>query len=137
MLSRSKIEKFKIAWAKLLCGLIALLILNSSIDTPSNSDIMVWDGADFTEDLSYNDIESIYELLTEEILDLEDFVAEHDNDADDTEKNSKGPQQLLAILTEVYQLPVCRLPKPNYHNPKVSLLNNTLKKHVPPPDALV
>lgn len=51
---------------------MALHILNCSIDTPDAHPDYV------PEDLAYNDIESISELLLEQILGFENAVAEHD-----------------------------------------------------------
>lgn len=52
--------------------LMALHILNCSIDTPDAHPDYV------PEDLAYNDIESISELVLEQILGFENAVAEHD-----------------------------------------------------------
>jgi hypothetical protein len=58
--------------------LLAIYLLNFSIDTrDANPDHIA-------EDLSFNDIESMYEFFAEEILGIENAVAEHDeNDPDD------------------------------------------------------
>lgn len=42
---------------------------------------MKWNGHEYTEDLAFNDIESIYELVTECWMDMDDdFVPEQDDD---------------------------------------------------------
>jgi len=57
---------------------LALFIFNFSIDTP---DVF---GDDVAEDLSFNDIESITELVLEDILGIYNACPEHDeNDLDD------------------------------------------------------
>ncbi len=123
--------------SKLLCVLLALLVMNSSIDGPAASDKMRWNGDDYTEDLSFNEIETFYELITEEIMDLENFVPEHDNDADDTEKQNKSPQQLIAILPYQFQLKVQQYVKqysPYYiDNLQTAIAENS----TPPPDEIV
>jgi phosphate uptake regulator len=51
---------------------MAVHILNCSVDTPDAQPDSI------AEDLSYNDIESISELVLEQILGFEDAIAEHD-----------------------------------------------------------
>jgi hypothetical protein len=130
-------DKARLFCSKVLCGIVALLILNSSIDGPATSDIMRWDGNDYTEDLSYNEIETFYELITEGIMDMEDFVPEHDNDADDTEKQSKTPQQLIAIMPVIFQLPVRTYTMQRYPERIDGLLAGIEENHTPPPDAAI
>jgi hypothetical protein len=52
--------------------LMALHVLNCSIDTPDVNPDSV------PENLSYNDIESISELLIEEVMGFENAIAEHE-----------------------------------------------------------
>lgn len=66
-------------FSKALVALIALLVLNCSVDTAYDPVAMTWDGEEYVEDMSFNDIESIYELVTECWMDLEDFVPEQDD----------------------------------------------------------
>jgi len=57
---------------------MALHILNFSVDTPDLHPNYV------PEDLSYNDMESVVEILLEEVLEINNAIAEHDeNDTDD------------------------------------------------------
>ncbi len=56
---------------------IALHILNFSIDAP---DIL---NENISEDLSYNEIESFSELITESIFDIENAFAESDEQGDE------------------------------------------------------
>jgi len=59
---------FKILWLAM-----ALLIFNCSVDTPDPQSENV------PEDLSYNDMESVVEIVLEEVLDIENAIAEHDD----------------------------------------------------------
>lgn len=70
--------------SKIIVGIIAILVLNCSIEAPYPQIEKKWDGKDYVEDLSYNDIESIYELVTECWMDMDNHVPE-DNDDDDNE----------------------------------------------------
>lgn len=70
---------WKQRFSKALVGLIALLVLNCSVDTAYDPVAMKWNGDEYVEDMSFNDIESIYELVTECWLDMEDFVPENDD----------------------------------------------------------
>src|SRR5690606_19106034 len=64
-----------------LCGLMALYLLNISVDTvdayPNRA----------AEDLSFNDQESIVEIVVEKVLGFEDAIEEHDDP--DTENHTK------------------------------------------------
>lgn len=60
------------AFAKCFWILLALHILNISIDAPDRH-------ADYyAEDLSYNDIESIVEFILESVLGIDNAIAEYD-----------------------------------------------------------
>lgn len=59
---------------KYLWGLLAFLIFNYSIDAP---DLY---GDSIPEDITYNDIESITELVLEIFIGIENAVPEHDED---------------------------------------------------------
>ena len=57
---------------------MAVHIFNCSVDTPDAQPDYVPEG------LTYNDIESVMEVLLEKVFDIQDAIAEHDeNDADD------------------------------------------------------
>ncbi|MDX1905040.1 MAG: hypothetical protein SFU27_12860, partial [Thermonemataceae bacterium] len=57
-------------------------ILNFSIDSPdSHSD-------DIPEDLSYNDIESFFEIFVENVLGYENAIEEHDEDDAETRSST-------------------------------------------------
>jgi hypothetical protein len=65
---------------KYLWLFLVFLIFNYSIDVPD------YYGDQVTEDLTYNDIESISELVLEVVLQIKDAVPEHDED--DPDENS-------------------------------------------------
>jgi hypothetical protein len=67
----------QIKWLKGLWLFFAFLIFNYSIDAPDPL------GDSFKEDLSVNDIESITELILEQVFDLDNIVLEHDEDDPD------------------------------------------------------
>lgn len=62
---------FRVFW-----GMLALHILNIGIDAP---DLFFQQ----KENLAYNDIESIVELVLEDYLDIDNAIAEHDDSDDD------------------------------------------------------
>ncbi|GAB4036578.1 hypothetical protein [Spirosoma gilvum] len=69
---------------RLLCLLIALNVLNLSIDV---QDTIVQSGQTTVDhkDMSVNQIESIGEFILEECLGLQDAIPEHDDPDDDSE----------------------------------------------------
>ena len=63
---------------RLLWLFMAVHILNFSVDTPDAQPDYV------PEDLSYNDMESVVEIMLEKVFDFKDAIAEHDeNDTED------------------------------------------------------
>lgn len=63
---------------RLLCLVLALHILNFSVDTPDFQPEQV------PEDLTYNDMESIMEVVLEQVLEINNAIAEHEeNDTDE------------------------------------------------------
>jgi len=133
---RILIIKRRRPFARLLTALLALLILNTSIDTPDPSDTIVWNGEDYVEDLSYNDIESFYELVTEEFLDLEDFVPEHDDDSGDTDKTGKTLSYWLATEPQIFSLTPPKKGKPVYYAKDQQYFSISLDVNSPPPDKM-
>jgi hypothetical protein len=82
---------FRYLWA-----FMALHILNCSIDTPDAQPDYI------AEDLSYNDIESITELILENILGIENAITEHDES--DTEEGYSF--QMAKIFLYLHSSPV-------------------------------
>jgi hypothetical protein len=95
---------------------LALYILNFSIDSrdarPDH----------FAEDLSYNDLESFYELLLEDVLGLENAVAEQDerdqddNGSFDFKKIYLNPYSTISTLACRSILRVVYLPLDSQHS---------------------
>lgn len=86
----------KLILSKILVSILAILTLNCSIEMPHPERYTEWDGDSYVEDLSYNDIESIYELVTECWLDMEDHVPEQNDDDNDDVK----PVNTLSWIAE-------------------------------------
>ena len=59
---------------------MAVHIFNCSVDTPDAKPDYV------PEDLTYNDMESVVEIVLENVLDIKDAIAEHDEN--DTEEGN-------------------------------------------------
>lgn len=69
---------------RVLWGVMALFMLNVSVDTADPHPNHI------PEDLSFNDQESIIEILIEKVLGFEDAIKEYDDhDTDDQEKKSR------------------------------------------------
>lgn len=80
----------KVILSKILLSVIALLVLNCSIEVQHPESDLQWDGTEFADDLSYNDIESVYELVGECWLGIEDLVPETNDDNSDEVKTGKN-----------------------------------------------
>lgn len=59
---------------RFLCGLVAAIVLNLSVDAPDLHDNSV------PEDLTYNDIESVIEWVVEDVCHIENAFPEHEDD---------------------------------------------------------
>jgi hypothetical protein len=115
---------------------LALLILNGSIDTRDLHTATFWNGSDYVEDLSFNDVESMYELVTECLLDMEDFVPEHDDDSGDTDKTSKTITHWINANQVFFAIkaPETRAAIRVYPHMQPSFSNTFLQTETPPPD---
>lgn len=80
-------------FSRCVFGLIALLLLNVSIDIPASS------LAELEEEHAFNKQESIVELLVEKVLDVEDAF-EESNDGDEDESTKKMPHITELFLSE-------------------------------------
>lgn len=89
LLLRKTYKRIKTFAAKVLLASLALLVLNSSADTREHLNNYVWNGESYVESHTHNDIESIYELITEITLGLEDHLPEAGDSADE-EQGSAG-----------------------------------------------
>jgi hypothetical protein len=81
---------------KYLWLFLVFLIFNYSIDVPD------YYGDQVTEDLTYNDIESISEFVLEIVVGIENAVPEHDED--DPDENSGFTKKI--DIPYFYRLPV-------------------------------
>jgi hypothetical protein len=81
---------------KSLIFLLVFLIFNYSVDIPD------YFGDQVSEDLSYNDIESITEFVLEIVVGIENAVPEHDED--DPDENSGFTKKI--DIPYFYRLPV-------------------------------
>lgn len=95
-MNKSRHKRFEVL-RKLLLTVLAFIILNGSTEI-ANSAPQKWNGNSYTEDLSYNDIESMYELMTECLLELEDCVPESD-DHDDEQKTKLKKDWTVTQIT--------------------------------------
>lgn len=89
LLRRKTYKRIKTFATKSLLALLALLVLNSSADTREHLNNYVWNGESYAESPFHNDIESIYELITEITLGWEDHLPEAD-DSSEEEQGSIG-----------------------------------------------
>ena len=65
---------------RLVCLMLAFHIFNFSVDTPDAQSDYV------PEDLTYNDMESVVEIVLENVFDIQNAIAEHDEN--DTEEGN-------------------------------------------------
>jgi hypothetical protein len=119
-------------WFRYLWFVLALHILNISIDTPDAKPASV------PEDLSFNDIESVAELVLENWLGIKDAVPEHD-ESDHEEGYSQVlkkidffSQQFTVKLPLTYSLPLSKR-FPDHALPFYA--PGHLQVFSPPPDA--
>lgn len=106
-------------FSKLLWGFLGIYLLNISVDTSDPTPNYV------PENLSYNDQESILEILIEKVLGFEDAFKEYDdNDAEDY--NSKTLLKVTFIVQKhnekVLKNTILRLLKPSFSD-KTSFIN--------------
>ena len=113
-----------------LFGLIALLLLNTSIDLPTTS------LAEGSFEMEYNKQESIVELVVEKVFDVEHAFTEHDDgDEDETTKKSTSVTELfLSDYGFSYQVPFVngKDAKPMLSSERFSSL--LLERGTPPPE---
>ncbi len=77
---------------KVLCGLLGLYLFNVSVDTADSNLSYV------PEDLSFNDQESIVEMIVEQLPGYEDAIEEYDDN--DSEKNSKKKNTKIDLFVQ-------------------------------------
>ena len=114
-----------------LCGLMALYLLNISVDTvdayPNRA----------AEDLSFNDQESIVEIVVEKVLGFEDAIEEHDDP--DTENHTKKNNFKIDFVPIVLYEPENKkfntaILKQKYSHQNSGLLSGYNQLYTPPPE---
>ena len=94
---------------QILCFLLAAYLLNISVDAP---DVL----SNKTEDLTFNDLESVIEIVVEKILDFENSIQElDDNDTEHQSPIKKNLQIDHYILQS--NIPESLLHNPSFSNP--------------------
>jgi hypothetical protein len=105
------------------------LIFNYSIDIPDQKSDA------FAEDLSVNDIESITELVLEQVFDLQNFVSEHEDDDPDDKSTFAKKIDIIDIkkmlTTSIFKINV----KHFFSCDQNKLVNSWVKKLTDPPEA--
>lgn len=117
---------------RLLCGIVAAIILNLSVDAPDFQPELM------PEDLSYNDIESVVEWVLEDVMQIPNAIPEHDdNDNSNPQKFNKHIdffyELRLAVPTPVFATSFVESGRnfgdPDFHAQSVS------NKLIQPPEA--
>ncbi|WP_207425950.1 hypothetical protein [Pedobacter sp. SYSU D00535] len=136
MQGKGKLSGLKQWLSSFLSIFLALLIFNSSTDSPDTRYTMVLQDGSYKEDLSKNDIETLYEFVAELLLDHTDAVGENDD-----QENNSLLKKLDSALLQNYSLVLCSyetelegltLPSGNIRIPKISL-----DIPYPPPEKLL
>lgn len=126
----------KLILSKILVSVLAILTLNCSVEMQHPEQFLRWDGQDYVEDLSFNDIESIYELVTECWLDMEDHVPEQ-NDDDNDEVNPLNTLSWIALFPDQFKLYNGHIGEQSYP-PYIDHYHFAYnRKDSPPPDGLL
>lgn len=89
-------------WHQLFCWVMALYVINVSIDAPDGY-VKPNSLGEYHEDLSFNEIESVGELLLEHVFKFQNAVPEHDE--------PDGEEDQLSKIFFDWSLPV---PSPGY-----------------------
>lgn len=99
-------QAHRILLHRLICLLMALHVINLSVDAPDNrlSAFQI----EHHEDLSVNDIESLSELLLEEVLGLTNAVPEHDEQ--DGDSSLTEPEQDYIFAQSFFFTPFLATP---------------------------
>ncbi|WP_460934694.1 hypothetical protein [Spirosoma humi] len=75
-------------WHRLFCLLMAFYVINVSIDAPDGY-VSPNSQGEYREDLSFNEIESFFELVLEVGFGLNDAVPEHDESDEEEDQLTK------------------------------------------------
>ena len=117
-------------FGKTLWGLMAIYLLNISVDTADPNPEYI------PEDLSFNDQESIVEIIIEKILGYEDAIEEYDDH--DTEDHNNKKNVKVDLLVHLDHGSRCYkagflAKKQRFPNYAVSLTNGFSQIDTPPP----
>lgn len=126
MTLRRVIEIQKRRARQLICGLLAIYLFNISVDFQHSRTLAM-------EDVTINEIESIAELLLEEVANCEDFFEEQVES--DCEPTTRFSTSLVFIVTHrVVILPVPVMDSPAYQPlNQFSTYQASLQTLTPPP----
>lgn len=117
-------------YTQFLCGIMGLYLLNISVDAPDLTPI------DKPEDLSFNDQESIIEIVVEQVLGYEDAIKEYDDN--DTKDHNKKKNTSIDLLyqqinsSELFNENPSKTKK-TYFDYKNMLINGFRDNDFPPP----
>lgn len=112
-------------------GIIVLLILNSSVDTPDVNNYGV------AENLTINDQETIIELILEKVLLIEDAFIEVDDTESEDEQKGKSMEHyywLFSQESEFFQISTTFKLRDEFFYRNGQLLNSFSEIHSPPPE---
>ena len=96
MFKKESLTVLKRRLSSLLLTFLAIMIFNSSIDSPDTKYTMVLKDGIYQEDLSKNDIETLFEFITELLLGHANAVKE----TDDQENDLIIKKTLLSLTAE-------------------------------------
>ncbi|MFO7702298.1 MAG: hypothetical protein R6V37_04830 [Psychroflexus maritimus] len=117
-------------FTKILWGLMGLYLLNISVDTADLKPKHI------PEDLSFNDQESIIEIVLEKVLGYEDAIKEYDdNDTEDHNRNTNvkiGLTTHYIVENNLNQL-FTKTTKHNFPDYLTNLSSGFQKLNFPPP----
>lgn len=117
-------------FSKFIWGLMGLYLLNISVDTADLNPEHI------PEDLSFNDQESIVEILVEKVLGFEDAIKEYD-DHDTGDYNIKKSVQIDFSVNEIIAEKIDKNQfferKKNFHDYEARLLKGSNEMESPPP----
>lgn len=119
-------------FAKILWGIMGLYLLNISVDTADHNPRHI------PEDLTFNDQESIIEIVVEKILGFEDAIVEYD-DHDPEDHNNKTNVKLDQVVQQtgdsVKKRSSAELRSQKFPDYSTCLTNGFQKLDIPPPKA--
>lgn len=119
-------------FTKFLWGLMGLYLLNISVDAADPNPEYI------PEDLSYNDQESIVEIVVEKVLGYEDAFKEYDdNDSEDHNHNRKTNLKIELIVQDIVDSSIKQLlietSKQTFTDYNTFLTKGFQKLDIPPP----